>query len=405
MRVTNITVTESPDNPDCRRASALVCYADRPDAKETVWFDMPADIGGDLSTTADPWVAVLLPLACKLGEDLHVDAPLDGTLRDGMAQLMEWWRFWFPFMHLVSIHASGTFAGGGGGARRSAQFFSGGVDSFFTLLRHSGQHGSAVDDLLVGWGFDIPLAERTAFENVRQSLSRVAHESDKRLIAFATNLRQTRFGHDIPWGTIGHGSAMAAVALLAARIYHRVFIPSTDGYRESGPWGSHATTDHFYSCSGMRVIHDGAAYSRLQKVQLIAPSPVALAALRVCWRGQSDRNCGKCEKCLRTMIALELCNGLQAATTFPDRRLDYATIRRIYCPHQKEGSLQLYYRELYDEARRQQRRQLARTLTSAMRRSTRYRLALYCIDRLNFVPAVGIAARRLGARLRSSLII
>lgn len=404
MRVTDIRAAESPADATNVRVSATVRYDDPAHSSEVLWFEVPAEIAADLVILADPWLAALLPLACKLGEELWIEAPMDPVLQDGAREVMEWWRYWFPSMSVVAIHTDGSQARQPGAMLRSAQFFSGGVDSFFTLLRHSGQPGTGVDDLLVGWGFDIPLTDEAAFNNVRRSLGAVAKALDKRLVPFSTNLRQTRFGREIPWGTIGHGNAMAAIALLTAGTYGRVLIPSTDGYRELGPWGSHVATDHHYSCSSMRLVHDGAAYSRLDKVRLISRSPVALAALRVCWRAQSDGNCGRCEKCLRTMIALELCDSLELATTFPETKLDLAKVSRIYCPWAPEGSLQLYYQEMRAAAEAKGRTDLARAIGSAMSKSSRYKWLIYCADRLKFVPVFGALARPVGQRLRASVI-
>jgi hypothetical protein len=41
----------------------------------------------------------------------------------------------------------------------------------------------------------------------------------------------------------------------------------------------------------------------LQKVQEIANWQAAMTNLRVCWEGnQYDKNCGRCEKCIRTIL-------------------------------------------------------------------------------------------------------
>ena len=52
-------------------------------------------------------------------------------------------------------------------------------------------------------------------------------------------------------------------------------------------------------------IHDGAEARRCDKLRRLAESAPALKGLRVCWQ-DAGFNCGRCEKCLRTMIALHL---------------------------------------------------------------------------------------------------
>ena len=58
-----------------------------------------------------------------------------------------------------------------------------------------------------------------------------------------------------------------------------------------------------FSTDGFRVVHDGAGFSRTQKVQVISAWPAGVENLRVCWEGnRPGGNCGRCEKCLRTML-------------------------------------------------------------------------------------------------------
>jgi hypothetical protein len=64
-------------------------------------------------------------------------------------------------------------------------------------------------------------------------------------------------------------------------------------------------------------------------VRRIAASDAALRTLRVCWRNTNNAfNCGRCEKCLRTMFALSCCGALERASRFPSR-LDAQFIRQL----------------------------------------------------------------------------
>lgn len=385
--------------------SAEVNYDDQPENSENLWFDVPIELGNRLIPSGNPWLAALLPLACKICEELNIDGTIDSELMESSSELMEWWRYWFPAMQVVPVRCTSIVHRQNQTPTRTAQFFSGGVDSFFTLLRHiDNKDQIQVNDLLVGWGFDIPLNESVAFEKVTKSLSAIAKNTETKLVTFSTNIRDTRFGRELPWGAIGHGSAMAALALLLDNLYSRVLIPSTDGYRETGPWGSHATTDHYYSSSTMRIIHDGAAYSRLQKVELIATSPIPLGALRVCWRSQADINCGRCEKCLRTMLALELCGALRKAATFSHAQLDLGLVKRIYCPFEKSGSLQLYYLELLNAAQQHGRTDIARAISTAIRNSRHIKILLLVTKQFSQLPILGSVFDHANRILRHSLI-
>ncbi|MEM8883121.1 MAG: hypothetical protein AAGD14_03540 [Planctomycetota bacterium] len=373
--------------------AADVSYDTPPVGSETYWFEIPNQHSTDLLTSADPWYSALLPLASQLGEPLEIDAAIDPLLYDSRVELMEWWRFWFPRMHVVDVEVASVRSPGGAVSPRNAQFFSGGLDSWFTLLRHAhDDQPTPVHDLLLGWGLDIPLTDRAAFERAKLALGEVAAKFGKNLVPFATNLRETRL-KSVLWGAIVHGNLMAAVTQLLSRTYGRVLIPSSDSYRNLEIWGTHPITDHLYSTTGTRISHEGAAYTRLQKAELIATSDIATANLRVCWKSRSDRNCGKCEKCVRTMVALELCGALDRATSFSHAELRTKDIRRVHCPRVSEGGSRVYYVEMERVARERNRRDLARAMKAAMWRSQLrepiLRLAYH--DRLSWIGRPMIA--------------
>lgn len=57
----------------------------------------------------------------------------------------------------------------------------------------------------------------------------------------------------------------------------------------------------------MRICHDGAELTRTDKARIVATEPEVLALLRVCWQGDElSKNCGRCEKCVRTFWALHI---------------------------------------------------------------------------------------------------
>src|SRR5699024_10818106 len=83
------------------------------------------------------------------------------------------------------------------------------------------------------------------------------------------------------------------------------------------PWGSNPVTDHLLSGQQMRIVHDGAGFSRTEKLAVLAGIPGSMSDLRVCWAGpDKDRNCGVCEKCVRTKLNL-LAVGVEDADCFP----------------------------------------------------------------------------------------
>ena len=83
------------------------------------------------------------------------------------------------------------------------------------------------------------------------------------------------------------------------------------------PWGSSPITDHLLSSDEFVVMHDGASHSRTDKVKDISQWKAGMNNLRVCWEGElKDRNCGTCEKCIRTKLNF-LAVGVSIPPCFP----------------------------------------------------------------------------------------
>ena len=65
-----------------------------------------------------------------------------------------------------------------------------------------------------------------------------------------------------------------------------------------------------------QVVTDGSGFGRTDKVEMLAPYPAVLAAIKVCWEGDDPgKNCGVCEKCVMTRLNF-LAAGIRNAPCF-----------------------------------------------------------------------------------------
>ncbi len=276
-----------------------------------------------LTGPGDALLAALLLPAMRAGEDLVIEAAVSPRLREQAQSIMDIYQAWVPGLRLarrpniVAPEATPVPSRGGTGL-----FFSCGVDSFYSLLRRTGAQPAAGEpasndlSLVLAYGFDIRPGNRPLFEQIARSAGRVADETGRPLVIVETNVRSfsdARVGWDFY-----HGAALASMGLLLGGLFDTVVIPSTHDYAELVPWGSHPLLDPLWSTETLRFVHDGCEASRTEKVRHIAVSPLALATLRVCWPDWSEEyNCGRCEKCIRTMLALHLAGVLPRSETFP----------------------------------------------------------------------------------------
>jgi hypothetical protein len=198
------------------------------------------------------------------------------------------------------------------GSRRAAAFLSGGVDGLHMLMRNRRLYRSDdpayIRKALFIHGFDIGKRARAPErERYRAALARlepVAAETGLRLVRCRTNLRHLPSKPGF-WANRHNGAALAAVGHAALRGPAFLFIAGTYDAGNPVPVGSHAAVDGLFSSQRVTVLHDGARFTRLDKVRELALWPTALAALRVCPEPQHGHaNCGRCEKCLRTRLEL-----------------------------------------------------------------------------------------------------
>jgi hypothetical protein len=88
-------------------------------------------------------------------------------------------------------------------------------------------------------------------------------------------------------------------------VINLMFIASSYDIPHLHPCGSHPLLDPEYSSYGMRIRHRDYEMSRLEKIKIVSQWDIAFQNFRVCLANVPDRlNCGKCEKCVRTMTEL-----------------------------------------------------------------------------------------------------
>ena len=69
------------------------------------------------------------------------------------------------------------------------------------------------------------------------------------------------------------------------------------------PWGGNPITYAMLSSHDFQIVYDGGEFARTEKAERILDWETGLRNLRVCWEGPlTGRNCGRCEKCLRTKL-------------------------------------------------------------------------------------------------------
>lgn len=271
--------------------------------------------GLPVAAHADAFVAAALLPAMREHDVLEVGAPVSARLLAALPAMQDIFRLFDRGFHRVRIEADAVErpvrAGG------AYAFFSGGVDSFYTLQKHE----AALTGLLFAHGFDIPLEDTALHERAAGPIRAAAERVGKRLVEVATNVRSVLEDRAAPprrgaW-TMVQGAALASIGLALGGDASRVFIPATFSYDDLGPWGTHPLLDPLWSTESLAFLHDGCEATRLEKVERLAGWPAALSTLRVCYKNIGGAyNCGICNKCVRTMIELRMAGALDHCPVF-----------------------------------------------------------------------------------------
>jgi hypothetical protein len=340
-------IASSKTEHGSKLSARIQCPNSDLDGKE-LWICYPADYLDHLSRSADPWIAMLLWPAMRLGQTLRIDAVGSTRLAAVTDELMAIMNCWDSRFRPVEIQLQGQTSDQPGNGV-TASFFSGGVDSFYTVLKNQSDHPAGdhrISHLIFAHGFDVRLHDDELHNLILPSIQRCADELGCTLVPCATNIRDVIPEALVTW-RMGHGPALAGMALGLPGLWNRILVPATQTYKNLLPNGSHPLLDPLWSTESMQLIHDGAEATRLAKVKTIATSELALRHLRVCWKNrQGQYNCGRCEKCVRTMISLKIAGVLEQSTAF-DQPLSYARIADLSLG---EAALPVYMMEMYEAA-------------------------------------------------------
>src|SRR5918996_1931579 len=291
---------------------------------------------------ADPFVAVALLPAMVLGAQLRVEGPVAPETIAAAGRVQALYARWFPQLRPIRVEAPPRISGPRPGGVLS--LFSGGVDSFYSALEGRGR----LTHLLFVHGFDVPLEAEALRVQVASALRSAAAELGLPLLEMETNARVFTEEY-LPWD-FAHGAAIAAAGMVLSRVVGEVVIPSSGevlaSWQRSYPvWGSHPELDPLWTIPEQEFVHHAAHTGRLAKMRLLVSSETAMRYLRVCWLNPGGTyNCGRCEKCLRTMAALRVLNAGDRCRCF-SAALDLVAISRLGITVDL-----LYWRELKDAA-------------------------------------------------------
>jgi hypothetical protein len=304
----------------------------------TLWFETPDEFGHCLTTSPNAMLASLAPLALAFGESrVRIDGEVSPRLFDGVQSAL------VAIAEVLGRQAPVVEPAGLAGAHAAtdaklAAFFSGGIDSLAMVRANRLSHGangeeSFRDGLLIfglnTYDFlgDVPAPDRwTSFERHADRLQSLSKSIGLTLIRLATNVRSLYPDFE-SWAGVGSAGGLVGSAISLADRFRDVWLASDGNLQLTTPLvrQMHAQLQAvpLLATEGLAAHVGQEGVSRFDKVRLVAAWPEALRVVRPCLQialPTGNRiNCGECEKCLRTMLALVALDRLGSETSFPFR--------------------------------------------------------------------------------------
>lgn len=296
-----------------------------PDGSHRLWFRIPRSI--PIADRDDAFLVAGLFMAMRFGLPVHLRGRVSAALVHSLMEFQSVWHSFYPQRyHCVEITADEYLADKDHGGKGLITTFSGGVDSSYTVLSHHlrRDHARPLAAAVLIHGLDVQLSA-TDFRRYYETSKAMLQPLGIDCFYVSTNFREV-----IPqrW-TDTFATVLAAVLHLFSGVCAGGVIPASHAYSvREYRYGSNPLTDPLLGGGGFSINHDGARFSRREKIEYLAQSQPFIDNLRVCWEGEDcTGNCCQCEKCVRNMLLFDLL-GVRRSVAFP-AALSAQTIDRL----------------------------------------------------------------------------
>ena len=301
-----------------------------------IWYSVDKEYGKFLCDEyADAYLLLVLQWAMKSRQDIKVKAPVSPKLLFNINNTIQpLFEKMLVGSKEVRIDAQTStephFEGKGVGCCCSL-----GVDSFSTFLRHSGEEVPEeyrVTHLTLfnsgQLGFVNMESTEESFRSAIQNLQPFVEDVGLPLVAIDTNLSEFYIDTEIKI-TNNDIDRTISCALALQKLFGKYLFSSSYSVEhfiitDDDEAHIEAVFTPLLGTESMEVVLSDPVMTRVEKTRYIARFPITMKYLDVCWavqmsngvvfqeqgamlvKNKKKKNCGRCRKCLRTMLTLDL---------------------------------------------------------------------------------------------------
>ncbi len=383
MKVTNFHREAGTEDRSCSAATIHWEDNDRPP------FEMRFEWNGDPRETSHreihPFLLASILPAWRRGERrITLEGEICPRLRDGLDTAQQILSNWYgPERKPVALEPALGFRSYDRRLESAGLFLTGGVDSLHMLQANRSafppEHPaffreaiyvsrlSFVEEIPSARSLDLARRQAVAVESIcaRNNLRFRRLESNFRLLDHE-NWMVAPQDQGALLAACGHvlSSELGTVSLAAS--LDITFLPH---------WGTHPLLDTNYSSSGLEFRHEGIGRGRFDKLGEIADWDTAHRDLLVCFEGPmpaGQLNCGRCEKCVRTMTGLLVLGALGRFDVFGSTQVTVSMIENMGYGYHSEF-FEWLWRPMVEPLRRIARSDLARAAEAQLASARKHR--------------------------------
>lgn len=263
-----------------------------------------------------PVLAQVCPVAWFQGADVYVDT-VDADFYESLQTVKRVLLDMYPdLMQGGDVYSRDVVESDHGSEfDRSGLLFTGGIDSTFSFIRHRDEDPALIN--INGWALRNDEHEKwSQMKNYLEEFSDRNGVEDLyiryNMLSFLRNAMLIAYCDPYVLGawysSIGHGLGLLG---LCAPLAHstgisNLYMAATHWEGAAFPWGSRPSIVENMAWDGTENHHDGYEYSRHERIEVIAryiEEEDPNLTLLTC-SNEISENCGYCEKCCRTAIAM-----------------------------------------------------------------------------------------------------
>lgn len=300
---------------------------------ETVWFECQ-DL--ELNPTIEAMASLWLAPCIISGRNLRIEHPVCRTWYENALSIIDFLSDSWGTAKIELSAEVRELPSQNADQKATAVCFSGGVDSFYTLNR-----STSTKFLVSAQPFDLPSASEETHLATRSRLVKVAQAVGAQAVTIRTNVLQhpSYRTHKL---MDTHTGLLAAVGHFLAKHIGTLSIAPTFHKDDAEIVGGHYLLVPLYSSKNLQIVVPNAETNRRARLEGIVDWPVAQENLFVCFNKEGkNKNCGRCEKCVRTLLDLHILGKLDKFEVFDKSIPVWEAI---------DGVNQVTWRETYEEA-------------------------------------------------------